>query len=92
MHRRVAASGAQPHCDSGIHPLLYWPGVLVYAAVLLGLAALIVRALQVSSYSGALFVAAFFGLFAWQLGQFFRLNKPARYQPDAPPSGLLPRA
>jgi len=92
LHRRVAASGAQPRCESGIHPVLYWIGVVVYAAVLFGLAALIVRALQIASYPAALFVAAFFGVFAWQLGHFFRLNKPARYQPDAPPQQLLPSA
>jgi hypothetical protein len=92
LHRRVAASGVRPRCDCGIHPILYWLGVLVYVAVLLALAALIVRALQVSSYAGALFVAAFFGLFAWQLGHFFRLNKPACYEADAPPQYLLPSA
>jgi hypothetical protein len=91
LHRRVAASGAKPRCTSGIAPFLYWPGVLVFIVVLLGLASLIVRALQVASYPGALFVAAFFGLFAWQLGHFFKLNKPARYEPDAPPAHLLPR-
>ena len=90
LHRRVAASGARPRCDSGIHPLLYWPGLLIYAGVLLGLAALIVRALQIVNYPAALFVAAFFALSVWQLGQFFKLNRPARYQPDAPPPGLLP--
>jgi hypothetical protein len=46
--------------------------------------------LQIASYPAALFVVAFFGLFAWQLGHFFRLNKPARYQLDAPPADLLP--
>ena len=91
LHRRVAAAGGRPRCDCGIHPILYWFGVFVYAAVLFGLAALIVRALQIASYPAALFIAAFFGLFAWQLGHFFRLNKPVRYQPDAPPQQLLPR-
>jgi hypothetical protein len=91
LHRRVAASGVRPRCDCGIHPILYGLGLLVYAAVLLGLAVLIVRALQVASYPAALFVAVFFGLFAWQLGHFFKLNKPAHYEPEAPPSELLPR-
>jgi hypothetical protein len=90
LHRRVAASGAQPRCDCGIQPILYWLGVLVYAAVLFGLAGLIVRALQVASYPAALFVAAFFGLFAWHLGHFLKLNRPGRYQPDAPSPSLLP--
>jgi hypothetical protein len=90
LHRRVAASGAQPRCDCGIQPFLYWLGVVVYAAVLFGLAALIVRALQIASYPAALFVAGFFALFAWQLGHFLKLNRPGRYQPDAPPPSLLP--
>ncbi len=92
LHRRVTAAGGRPQCDSGMHPFLYWPGVTVYAAVLLGLAALIVRALQVSSYQGVLFVGGFLALFVWQLGSFFKLNKPGRYNPDAPPQNLLPRA
>ena len=92
LHRAVAAAGGQPQCASGMHPLLYWPGLLIYVAVLLGLAGLIVRALQVSSYPGALFVVAFMGFFAWQLGYFFKLNKPARYSVEAPPQDMLPRA
>jgi hypothetical protein len=90
LHRRVAASGGRPQCESGLNPFLYWPGVIVYVAVLLALAGLIVRALQVSSYPGALFVGAFMAVFAWQLGHFFKLNKPVRYSPDAPPQNLLP--
>jgi hypothetical protein len=90
LHARIAASSGRPRCETGLHPFHYWLGVIVYAAVLLGLAALIARALQVASYPGALFVAAFFAIFAWQLGNFFKLNKPGRYQPDAPPQTLLP--
>src|SRR5436190_21656704 len=44
LHARITAAGGRPRCEIGLHPLLYWPGVIVYAAVLLGLAALIVRA------------------------------------------------
>jgi len=91
LHRRVAASGGRPQCHSGLNPFLYWPGVVVYVVVLLGLSGLIVRALQVSSYAGALFVAGFMAMFAWQLGNFFKLNKPGRYEPDASPQNLLPR-
>jgi hypothetical protein len=90
LHRRIVAAGGRPRCDGGLNPFLYWPGVVVYVVVLLGMAALIVRALQVSSYSGALFVAGFLAVFAWQLGHFFKLNKPGRYEPDAPPQSLLP--
>ena len=91
LHARVAAAGGWPRCGSGLHPLLYWPGVVVFVGVLLALAALIVRALQQASYSGMFFVAGFMALFAWQLGRFFKLNKPRRYEPGAPPQALLPR-
>ncbi len=90
LHRRVAASGAKPLCEAGTHPFLYWPGVAVYVSVLLGLAGLIVRALQVESYPGALFVVIFGAVFAWQLGTFFNLNRPGHYELDAPPAELLP--
>ena len=91
LHRRVAAAGGRPYCESGLNPFLYWPGIAVYVAVLLGLAALIVRALQVAIYPGALFIAGFMALFSWQLGNFFKLNMPGRYEPAAPPQNLLPR-
>ena len=65
--------------------------LVVFVGVLLALAALIVRALQDASYSGLFFVAGFMALFAWQLGRFFKLNRPTRYDAGAPPQALLPR-
>jgi hypothetical protein len=91
LHRRIAAANGAPLCEAGLHPFLYWPGVAIYVAVLFALAALIVRALMVTSWQAVAFIAAFFGLFAWQLGKFFKLNRPGRYRPDAPPQILLPR-
>jgi len=91
LHARVAAAGGRPRCESGLHQLLYWPGAVVFVGVLLALAALIVRALQQGSYSGFFFVAGFMALFAWQLGRFFKLNRPTRYETGAPPQALLPR-
>jgi uncharacterized RDD family membrane protein YckC len=72
-------------------PFLYWLGVAIYSGVSVGMIVLIIRALQARSYPAALFVAAFLGLFAWQLGIFFKLNRPGLYRPDAPPAHLLPR-
>lgn len=91
LHARVAASGAKPRCEGGLHPFLYWPGAIIFGTLLLGLAALVVRALQEASWPAALFVLGFMVLFSWQIGNFFRFNKPVRYEADAPPAHLLPR-
>ena len=91
LHARIAASGGKPRCDGGLHPFLYWPGVVVFAALLLGMVGMIVRALQEASWPGALFILGFMALFVWQIGKFFLLNKPVRYEVDAPPESLLPR-
>lgn len=91
LHARVAASGGKPRCEGGLNPFKYWPGAAVFAALLLGMTAMILRASQESSWQGALFILGFMALFVWQIGNFFRLNKPVRYEPAAPPADLLPR-
>ena len=90
LHRRVAASGAVARCTRGNHPLLYGPAVVLYVAILLGLAILAVRAVQSDVKAAALFIVAFAGLFAWQGGNFLRRNRPGLYRADAPPAELLP--
>ncbi len=90
LHRRIALAGGTPRCDTGIFPPLYWFGATVFTATSLGIAALLVRALQAQQWMGALFIAAFLALFLWQAGQFFRRNRPSTYRLDAPPSLLLP--
>lgn len=90
LHGRLAAAGGATHYERGSPPLLYWPGVALFAAVALTLAALAVRGLQGGAMAGAAFVAAFLALFLWQGGNFFRLNKPGVYRPDALPKDLVP--
>jgi hypothetical protein len=92
LHRRLAQAGAPVRCEQGRAVWLYWPGVAIFAAVALGLAVLIVRALQADAVAGALFIAAFLALFLWQAGSFFRRNRPGLYRPDAPPRELMPKA
>jgi hypothetical protein len=92
LHRRIAEAGVPVRCEQGRAVWLYWPGVSIFAAVTLGLAALIVRALQADAIAGALFIAAFLALFLWQAGSFFRRNRPGLYRPDAPPRDLMPKA
>ena len=76
--------------ETGSPALLYWPGLVIFAAGTLGLAALTVRALQAGAYAGAAFVGGFLGLFLWQSGNYFRRNRPGSYRPDALPKELVP--
>ncbi|RDV05170.1 hypothetical protein [Undibacter mobilis] len=90
LHRRLAVAGSAAQFERGSVPFLYWLGFAAFTAVTLGLALLIVRALQVNAKGGAIFIAAFLALFLWQGGNFLRRNKPGTYRPDAPPADLLP--
>jgi hypothetical protein len=91
LHRRVALAAPPARFEQGSRPFLYWPGLIVYVGVSLGLAWLVMRALQAGAKGGAVFVSAFLALFLWQGGNFFRRNRPGLYRPDAPPAELMPR-
>ncbi len=77
--------------EQGSHPLLYWPGLIAFVGVALGLAVLIVRALQADAKGGAAFIGIFLLLFLWQGGNFFRRNRPGVYRPEALPAELMPK-
>jgi NADH:ubiquinone oxidoreductase subunit 6 (subunit J) len=70
----------------------FWVGILVFAGVLFATAAMVVRAIQIEQWNGAVVVALFFAVFAFQLGNYFRRNRPVRYRPDALPDKVLPVA
>jgi hypothetical protein len=91
LNRRIGAVGGETVFEAGSPAWLYWPGVGVFVGAGLALVGLTVRALQVDSYAGAAFVAAFFALFLWQAGGFFLRNRPGTYRPDAVPPLLLPK-
>ena len=91
LHRRIARASAAVSWEQGINPIRYWPGVAVFTAVALGLAVLIVRALQVQAYGGAGFIALFVAVFLWQGGDFLRRNRPRRYRPEALPPEVMPK-
>ena len=91
LHVRLMKAGATAHFEQGSNPLLYWPGLVVFSGTALGLAWLVVRALQANSTGGAAFIGAFLVLFLWQGGNFFHRNRPGRYSPDALPAALMPK-
>jgi len=90
LHRRIAAAGADASFETGVPPVLYWPGLVVFVALALGLAALALRALQIGQLSGAALVGGLLVLLLWQSGGYFRRNRPGRYRPDALPAELVP--
>ena len=57
----------------------------------LGLAFLVVRALQADAKGGAAVIGGFLALFLWQGGNFFGRNRPCLYRPDALPAELMPK-
>jgi len=73
LHRRIAQARGTVAYQQGTHPLLYWPAVIVFAAMLIALAMLIVRALQAGHDERRGFcrrVRA--ALFIWRGGNFLR--------------------
>jgi hypothetical protein len=54
------------------------------------MAALLVRALVIGEWAGALFIVGLSTLFGWQIGGFMRRNRPRAYTFDALPRDLLP--
>jgi len=92
LSRRIGAAGGNTAFDTGSPALLYWPGVVIFIGAAFALAALSVRALEQQAWGGAAFIAAFFALFLYQAGNFFRRNRPGTFRPDAVPPLLLPKA
>lgn len=91
MHERISAAGGTPQYVRGVPVYLYWPGIVVFALISLGLIGLIVKGVQSASFGGAAFVAGFFGLFLWQVAPFFRRNVPGTYSAGALPAELIPK-
>lgn len=91
LHRRMADAGAPAAFETGSPAWVYWPGVFVFVAVSLALAALTVQGLQAGATTGAVFVAIFLGAFLWQAGTFFHRNRPGTYRPDALPAAVVPQ-
>lgn len=91
LHRRIGRAEGSTRFEAGTNPLIYWPGLAIFAAVALGIAFLAVRALEIYSWSAAAFVGFFLGVFLWTSGNFFRRNRPRIYQADNPPQELLPK-
>ena len=91
LHRRLAAAGSAAAFTSGLPLPVYAFGLIVFVAAGLAFAVLTVRALQAGEWAAAAIVGGFFLLFLWQVGVYFRRNRPGSYRPEALPADALPR-
>lgn len=87
---RVAAANPAVELVAGTAPLVYWPGVAVFVVLALAIAVLAVRALQVEQWAGAAVVGGFWLVFLWQIGKFFRRNRPRHLAGGDIPADVLP--
>lgn len=92
LHRRLAESGSVAQFTTGLPAASYWLGVLIFVAMLISMAAMTVKTLKLGQWSVSAIIAAIFAVFALQIGNYFRRNRPSRYRPDAIPREVLPKA
>lgn len=92
LHQRIAAAKSSPVLEAGSHPFLYWPGLVIFASIAIGIVVLLVSALRQNSWSATFFLAGFFALLLWQIGGFFQRNRPQRYDASAVPENILPKS
>jgi hypothetical protein len=90
LHRRLSVARADTVFDAGSPPWLYWPGVVIFIGIAVAIVLLIARGVQEGSLAGAAVAGGFLALYLWQVGTFFRRNRPGRYRPDAIPAAVLP--
>ena len=86
--RPAAERNSRPACRLAT----YWIGVAVFAAVMLATGAL-ARARDAAPVNGPRPRSSPPSLWCsrYQLGNYFRRNRPGRYRPDAIPRSVLPR-
>ncbi|WP_445216511.1 hypothetical protein ACKWRH_30410 [Bradyrhizobium sp. Pa8] len=90
LHARMAQAGSRAELTAGLGRKTY-AAVLAFLAVLtVAMAGLLIRALLIGEFAGALFIIGLAALFAWQVGGFVRRNQPHSYSFDRVPKALLP--
>jgi hypothetical protein len=90
LHRRMAAAGSKAHFNTGSPGWLYWPGLAIFAGISIAIVVLTVRTLLMGEWMAAALIGGFFAVFGWQMGTFFRLNRPRPYSPGTVPAELVP--
>jgi len=90
LHRRMAAAGSKAALIGGIGSTTYAVALVLVTLLGIAMAGLLIRALAIGEWYGALFLIGFATLFTWQIGGFIRRNRPRTYDFDHLPEALLP--
>jgi hypothetical protein len=90
LHRRVAAEQGGVVCLAGLPQVKFTIAVAVFAALMLGLAGLLVRALMAGGLAATLFLLGFAAWTTWYIGGWLKRNQPHPYEPASVPKQLLP--
>ncbi|WP_027552680.1 hypothetical protein [Bradyrhizobium sp. Cp5.3] len=90
LHARMAKAGSRAALTAGLGRTTYAAALALLAVLAVAMTGLLIRALMVGEFAGALFVIGFAGLFTWQVGGFVRRNQPRSYALDRLPEALLP--
>ncbi|MDB5630876.1 MAG: hypothetical protein JWQ51_3216 [Tardiphaga sp.] len=90
LHRRMAEAGSTASLRGGLRPSVYRIACGLLAIVAVMMTALLLRALWLGEWPGALFLIGFGALFAWQTGGFVWRNTPRTYTFERLPVELLP--
>jgi hypothetical protein len=87
---RIARANPNTPIELGTLPLVYWPGLTVFAVLAIAMLVLAVRAVQVEQWGGTAVIVGFWALFLWQIGRFFWRNRPRACRGDDVPDDILP--
>ncbi|MGJ4897826.1 hypothetical protein [Bradyrhizobium oligotrophicum] len=90
LHARLASSGSNARLTAGLGRFTYGAALAAIALLAVAMAGLLVRALVIAEWSGALFLIGFAALFAWYVGGFITRNRPRSYTFTEIPAALLP--
>ncbi|OSI74593.1 hypothetical protein BSZ22_06310 [Bradyrhizobium canariense] len=90
LHARMAQAGSRAELTAGLGRKTYATKLAFLAVLAVAMTGLLVRALAIGEFAGALFIIGFAALFAWQIGGFVRRNQPRSYSFDRLPRALLP--
>lgn len=90
LHRRLRDAGSTTALIGGIGPKTYAAALVLLTLLAVAMAGLLLRALAIGEWWGALFLIGFAALFTWQIGGFVKRNRPRTYSFDELPVALLP--
>lgn len=90
LHQTLAARHSEAALTAGLGRTAYAAALALITLLAVAIAALLVRAFVAGEWGGALFLAGFVALFAWQVGGFLLRNTPQRYSAAHVPDEMLP--